>query len=241
MARPSEGDGQKALQSDLDLTYMRAALVEAQKAFDLGEVPIGAVVVHDGAIVATGHNLRETDLDPTAHAEVIAIRRAAAHLGSWRLTDCTLYVTIEPCPMCAGALVMARIDRFVYGAADPKAGAVDTLYDSCATPASIIDRGDCRRAARGVRSTHAGFFRRFERRTRRLNGRVSERPKEAVSKTVRRRKAPRGFKSLPFRHSFHLIAVGIRPGLRSGAFVRARRSRVVGLAHTTGNRATLKG
>lgn len=108
---------------------MRAALVEAQKAYDLGEVPIGAVVVRDGAIVATGHNLRERDRDPTAHAEVVAIRHAARRLGSWRLTDCTLYVTIEPCPLCAGALVMARIDRLVYGAADPKAGAVDTLYD----------------------------------------------------------------------------------------------------------------
>jgi len=112
-----------------DARHMRAALAEAEAAFALGEVPIGAVVVQDGEVIGRGHNLRETGADPTAHAEIVALRDAARRLGSWRLTGCTLYVTIEPCPMCAGALVMARIDRLVYGALDPKAGAVDSLYD----------------------------------------------------------------------------------------------------------------
>lgn len=107
---------------------MREALIEAEKALEIGEVPIGAVVIKDGAVIGRGHNLRETTNDPTAHAEVIALREAAQRSGSWRLTGCELYVTIEPCPMCAGAIILARIDRVVYGAADPKAGAVDTLY-----------------------------------------------------------------------------------------------------------------
>ncbi|HAZ22849.1 MAG TPA: tRNA-specific adenosine deaminase, partial [Firmicutes bacterium] len=109
--------------------FMRAALAEAQKAYQAGEVPIGAVIVRDGAIYATGHNLRETGHDPTAHAEIVAIRNAATRLGHWRLSGMTLYVTIEPCPMCAGALVNARIARLVFGAADPKAGAVISLMD----------------------------------------------------------------------------------------------------------------
>lgn len=108
---------------------MRLALQEAEQARQIGEIPIGAVVVKDGGVVAAGHNRRETWHDPTAHAEVIAIRRAAKTLGRWRLTGCTLYVTIEPCPMCAGAAVLARIDRLVYGAADPKGGAVGSLYN----------------------------------------------------------------------------------------------------------------
>lgn len=108
---------------------MRAALAEAELAGEAGEVPIGAVVVCDGRVVARGRNRRETDADPTAHAEMIAVRGAADALGRWRLSGCTVYVTIEPCPMCAGALHAARVDRCVYGAADPKAGAVGTLYD----------------------------------------------------------------------------------------------------------------
>ncbi len=114
---------------DADETYMAMALDEARKAAQLGEVPIGALVVADGAVVARAHNLRETDHDPTAHAELLAIRDAARSLGRWRLSDCTVYVTVEPCPMCAGAMHQARIGRLVYGAADPKAGAVGTLYD----------------------------------------------------------------------------------------------------------------
>lgn len=111
---------------------MRMALDEAAAAADLGEVPIGAVIVCGGAVVGSAGNRREIDADPTAHAEMLAIRQASAHLGRWRLSDCTLYVTLEPCPMCAGALHQARIERLVYGADDPKAGAVGTLYDlSC--------------------------------------------------------------------------------------------------------------
>lgn len=108
---------------------MDAALAEAALAPPHGDVPIGAVVVHDGVVVGRGHNRREVDQDPTAHAELLALREAAATLGRWRLTGCTLYVTLEPCTMCAGALVLARVDRLVYGADDPKAGAVGALYD----------------------------------------------------------------------------------------------------------------
>src|ERR671936_3035341 len=113
----------------MDETWMAEALAEARKAAADGEVPIGAVVVHDGRIVGRGRNARETRRDPTAHAEVLALQEAARALGRWRLTGATMYATLEPCPMCAGALVNARIDRLVYGVADPKAGAVDTLFD----------------------------------------------------------------------------------------------------------------
>lgn len=107
---------------------MGQALAEANKAALIGEVPIGAVIVREDKVIGRGYNRRETDKDPTAHAEVIAIREASKHLGGWRLTGCEIYVTIEPCPMCAGAMVMARIDRLVYGSPDYKAGAVETLY-----------------------------------------------------------------------------------------------------------------
>lgn len=112
-----------------DELYMSEALVEARKAFDKGEVPIGAVVVLDGQIIGRGHNLRETTDDPTSHAEIIAIREASQHMGDWRLEETTLYCTIEPCPMCAGALINGRVKRLVYGAKDPKAGAVDSLLN----------------------------------------------------------------------------------------------------------------
>lgn len=114
---------------DADVAYMALALEEARAAAAEGEVPIGAVVVCEGAVVARAHNRRENENDPTAHAELIAIREAARRLGRWRLSDCTVYATLEPCPMCAGAMHQARIERLVYGAADPKAGAVGTLYD----------------------------------------------------------------------------------------------------------------
>lgn len=114
---------------DEDAVYMGLALEQARLAATEGEVPIGAVLVCDGAVVAHGRNAREGAADPTAHAEMIVIREAAERLGRWRLSGCTLYVTLEPCPMCAGALVNARIDRLVFGAADPKAGAIGTLYD----------------------------------------------------------------------------------------------------------------
>lgn len=109
--------------------WMREAIEEASKAEGIGEVPIGAVIVKDGAIIARGHNLRETSLDPTAHAEMIAIREASKHLDAWRLLGCTLYVTLEPCPMCAGAIVQSRIPLVVFGTPDPKAGCAGTLMN----------------------------------------------------------------------------------------------------------------
>ena len=113
---------------------MGAALDEARAALEHHDVPIGAVVVVDGRIVAARHNERERAADPTAHAEVLALRDAAAALGRWRLDDATLVVTLEPCAMCAGAMVNARLARVVYGAADPKAGAVGSLYNLAADP-----------------------------------------------------------------------------------------------------------
>jgi tRNA(adenine34) deaminase len=111
-----------------DEEWMRAAIAEAKLAEGKGEVPVGAVIVHEGDIIGRGHNLRELSQDPTTHAEMIAIRQAAEALGSWRLIDTALYVTLEPCPMCAGALVNARVPRVVWGCNDPKAGATETLY-----------------------------------------------------------------------------------------------------------------
>lgn len=112
-----------------DERFMRMALEEAAAAAEEGEVPIGAVVVCDGAVVARAHNRRETDADPSAHAEFAAMVAASRALGRWRLTGCTVYVTLEPCLMCAGLMVNARVDRCVYGATDPKGGALGTLYD----------------------------------------------------------------------------------------------------------------
>jgi tRNA(adenine34) deaminase len=112
-----------------DEHYMRLALDEARAAAEAGEVPIGAVVVCDDAVIARGRNRREGDADPTAHAELVAVREASRALSRWRLTGCTVYVTLEPCPMCAGAIVQARIPLVVFGAADPKGGAVRTLYE----------------------------------------------------------------------------------------------------------------
>ncbi|MFM7045330.1 MAG: tRNA adenosine(34) deaminase TadA [Ilumatobacteraceae bacterium] len=115
-----------------DREFMALALAEAQAAELHDDVPIGAVVVRGGAVIARRHNERELTGDPTAHAEVLALRDAAAVVGHWRLGDCTLYVTLEPCVMCAGAVVNARVGRLVYGALDPKAGAVQSLYEVCA-------------------------------------------------------------------------------------------------------------
>jgi tRNA(adenine34) deaminase len=114
---------------DRDIQYMRIALAEAALAAQVGDVPVGAVVVQaDGTVLGTGRNRREVDKDPTAHAEIVALRAAAAALGSWRLSGTTLYVTLEPCAMCAGALVNARVATVVYGCDDPKAGAIASLY-----------------------------------------------------------------------------------------------------------------
>ena len=110
-------------------SFMREALAEAEKAGALGEVPVGAVIVQDGQVIARGHNRTETDRDPTAHAEMIAIRQAAETLGGWRLPRCTMYVTLEPCSMCAGAIVWSRIDRLVIGTMDPKAGACGSVFN----------------------------------------------------------------------------------------------------------------
>ena len=114
---------------------MGMALSEAQKAADAGEVPIGAVLTQDGAVIAQAHNLRETDKDATAHAEMLVIREGCRKLGRWRLSGTTLYVTIEPCPMCAGALVMSRVDRLVYGSPDFRAGAVESIFNVVQHPA----------------------------------------------------------------------------------------------------------
>jgi tRNA(adenine34) deaminase len=130
-----------------DILFMREALAEAAAAASLGEVPIGAVVVREERVIARGQNRRERDRDPTAHAEILALREAARHLGGWRLPGCTLYVTLEPCAMCAGALVQARVMRLVFGAPDPKAGAVgsvvDLLRDARATHTVEVAGGVC--------------------------------------------------------------------------------------------------
>ena len=117
-----------------DLLFMKQALALADMAAAMGEVPVGAIVVFEGEVIGRGHNMRETDQDPMAHAEIIAIREAAAHLGSWRLEGCTLYVTLEPCAMCGGACVNSRIERCVYGCTDPRAGFLGTLGDLSSEP-----------------------------------------------------------------------------------------------------------
>lgn len=115
--------------ADIDIGHMRTALAEATAALAHGDVPVGAVVVHAGEVIAAAHNRREEDRDPLAHAEVLALRQAASVRGCWRLTGCTLYSTLEPCPMCAGALVNARVERLVYGAEDPRTGACGTIMN----------------------------------------------------------------------------------------------------------------
>ena len=117
-----------------DLTFMRIALEEAASASDVGEVPIAALIVQDSRVLARAHNYRELWQDPTAHAEVIAIRAAATALGTWRLTDTTLYVTLEPCAMCIGAIILARVSRVVFGAWDPKAGACGSVFNLPSEP-----------------------------------------------------------------------------------------------------------
>lgn len=117
-----------------DNKFMELALEQARLAAERGEVPVGAVIESGGEVIAAAGNERERQKDPTAHAEIIAIRRAADVLGGWRLPGCTIYVTIEPCPMCAGAIYQARIERLVYGATDEKAGAAGTLFDLTSDP-----------------------------------------------------------------------------------------------------------
>jgi tRNA(adenine34) deaminase len=118
----------------MDERFIKLALEEARKALAHDDVPVGAVVVHDGQVVGAGHNERERRQDPTAHAETLALQAAARRRGSWRLLDCVLYVTLEPCAMCAGAIVLARVPRVVFGAPDPKAGAAGSVLDVLAEP-----------------------------------------------------------------------------------------------------------
>jgi tRNA(adenine34) deaminase len=152
-----------------DDPMMGAALAEARRALELGEVPIGCVLVRNGTIVGRGYNLRESAQDPTAHAEMIALRGAAARLGTWRLSGVTAYVTLEPCPMCAGALVNARVDRVVYGCPDPKAGALNTLYelgsDARLNHRYQVTAGVCAEACASLLSDFFGEIRRLKRTT----------------------------------------------------------------------------
>lgn len=124
--RFDDADGDRPL--DFDQTWMRRAIAQAKLAAQVDEVPVGAVIVREGRVLAQAHNGREQLRDPTAHAEMLAITQAASAIEDWRLEGCTLYVTLEPCPMCAGAILLARIPRVVFGATDPKAGAVQSLY-----------------------------------------------------------------------------------------------------------------
>ncbi|MGA1824339.1 MAG: tRNA adenosine(34) deaminase TadA [bacterium] len=141
----------------MDELYMEAALKEARKAMELGEVPIGSVLVKDGKIVAKGHNETEKRQDPTAHAEINVIKKGAKKLGKWRLLDTTLYVTIEPCMMCAGAIISARVRRLVFGALEPKTGAVHKMK-----PGIIIEGGVLADEALKLMQT---FFKRLRRGT----------------------------------------------------------------------------
>lgn len=160
-----------------DRTYMEMAIAEARLAMARGEIPIGAVLVDDeGGVLSRAHNRREADHDATAHAEILAIREAGRRLGHWRLTGCTLYVTLEPCPMCAGALVMGRLARVVYGMPDARAGAVESIFNVPGHPAlnhrvavtAGVMEDECRallqaffrdrrEAAGGTRGQAAGF------------------------------------------------------------------------------------
>lgn len=127
-----------------DKEYMRIALEEAKKAYEAGEVPVGAIIVKDGKIISQAHNNREETGDATGHAETLAIRMACEAIGSWRLEDCELYVTLEPCPMCMGAIINSRIKRVVFGAKDAKAGACGSLVNLAAYPFNhkpIVDNG----------------------------------------------------------------------------------------------------
>lgn len=117
-----------------DFSFMKLAIEEAKKAEAIKEVPIGAIIVKDGVVISSAYNLRETDQRAVAHAELLAIDDACKKLNTWRLTGCTLYVTLEPCPMCAGAIIQSRVDRVVFGASDPKAGCVGSIYNLLSEP-----------------------------------------------------------------------------------------------------------
>lgn len=144
---------------DFHMQMMREALAEARLALAEGELPIGCVITYNGEIIARAHNEREQTNDPTAHAEVVAMRRAANHLKSWRLNGCTLYVTLEPCPMCAGAISQARVERLIYGAPDPAQGCAGSVYRIPEDPAfshfCVSDGGVLREECTAVLN---GFF-----------------------------------------------------------------------------------
>ena len=137
---------------------MELALAEARKAFEEGEIPVGAVLVRGEQVLWADHNRREQRHDPTAHAEMLCLRRGAEMLGDWRLQDCTLYVTLEPCPMCAGAMVMSRLGKCIYGASDPEKGCCGSIYDLPADPAL---GSDTRWSAGKNREECAGILNRF--------------------------------------------------------------------------------
>lgn len=137
-----------------DEEYMQLALEEAKKAAAIGEIPIGAVLVHEGQVIAAAYNLRETNQDATAHAEILVIREACAKLGRWRLSGCQLYVTVEPCPMCSGAIVNSRLDKVVYGCPDVKAGGAESIFNIITNPnlnhSAEVKSGVCEDACAGV-------------------------------------------------------------------------------------------
>ena len=149
-------------QLEKDEYFMRLAIAEAEKASAIGEVPIGAVIVKDEEVIASAYNLRETEQRSVAHAELLAIDEACRKVGSWRLTDCTLYVTLEPCAMCSGAIVLSRVERVVYGASDPKGGCAGTLMnlldDSRFNHQATVTAGVCNEECGFMLST---FFRRL--------------------------------------------------------------------------------
>lgn len=152
--------------TEMDVRMMQRAIAQAKLAWSMEEVPVGAVVYRDGQVIAEAHNLRETQRDPTGHAEIIALQRASRELSEWRLTDCTLVVTLEPCVMCAGAIVNARVGRLVYGASDPKAGGVESLYTVCSDK-RLNHQGEI---VRGVLAPECrGLLREFFKERRRIN------------------------------------------------------------------------
>ena len=161
-----------------DAYWMGKAIAQAKRAEAIGEVPIGAVIVKDGAVIARGHNLRESQQDPAAHAEMIAIRKAAKKLATWRLTGAILYVTLEPCTMCMGAVILSRLDRVVFGSFDPKGGAAGSLFD-LSNDSRLNHRVELTSGVRGEETSAmlSSFFAALRAKKRQLkvtNGEVSE-------------------------------------------------------------------
>ncbi len=198
-----------------DQQYMEAALQLARQAPELGEVPVGAVVVHEGNIIASAHNRRELDQDPCAHAELLAMRLAAQAIGSWRLEGCTVYVTLEPCAMCAGAMVLARIERCVYGCSDPKGGFLGTLGD---LPPSRPGSASSVRSASGIARSFGISEKGRSGKTRR-DGRVDEGGRFEIYC----RATYRGFESHSLRTAAFLLPLSLRRGDRVDEGARLER------------------